>query len=291
MDIVYREATESDVPGIADVFLTSLGDMLARNGVKAPLPPRPATEVALSHLLKTGDYYVAEKPGRIVSIGGSIVRDKLWFLSSFWTLPEHQRQRIGRPLLELLWDKGRKAGAEIYFVWSSMDLAAMALYMRMGMLPGYQILVFKGVPRDIPPKPSGYEVRPLEKSVAMRLDNYVRGTPREPDHAFWLGQGGALGREVLHGDEVAGYYYITKAGVGPMSWISTRHAEPMLTLALLDAQENNGGDITLSIPGLNHDAVRFSLRTRLQLLTNFHLLTTGPFGRLDQYVSSGPSLF
>jgi len=290
-DVRYRRADPGDLPSIVDVLLTTLPDMHNRHGVAVPIAPREMIETAYGHIMRTGFFHVAEKDRRIISIAGAIVRDDLWYLASFWTLPEFQRQGIGGPLLDLVWRDGTKAGAEKFFTWSSVDIPAMAAYMRRGMLPGYQIFSFRGKPRELSPIPSSYDVRPLEKSVAMELDREIRGTPREPDHAFWLSQDGSVGRAVHRGERIAGYYYVTKAGVGPISWKETRDAESMLTIACREAAEHNDGEVTISVPGLNHDALRFALRTGLQIVTNAHLLTTKPFGSMDRYIASGPALF
>ena len=291
MDIRYREAREQDLHEITDVLLMTLGDLYERFSSSTPIPPRDAVELAYGHLMDTGTFRVAEVDGRMVSIGAAVVRDDLWYLSSFWTLPEYQRQKIGGPLLDQVWEFGKKAGARTFFTWSSVDPAAMSAYMKRGMLPGYQILGFRGMPGKIPPKPSGYEAGSLEKSVAMRLDEVVRGTTREADHSFWLGRGGAHGRAVRRGGNVVGYYYVSKAGMGPVAWDDPRQARPMLTLALHDALENNGNEVTIAIPGVNHEALRFALESGLQLTGHAHLLTTSPFGRMEQYIPSGPSLF
>ena len=290
-DVLYRTGRIEDLPTIADVLLTALKDMYARHGVSNPIPPKPDIEEAYGHLMRTGTFRVAEKDGRIVSISSAIVRDGLWYLSAFWTLPELQRQRIGGPLLDQVWEYGVKAGAGTFFTWSSIDLTAMASYMKRGMLPGYQILGFRGTPLNVPPEPSGYDARTLERHVAMALDKTVRGTSREADHAYWLGKGDVSGKAVQRGDDIVGYYYITKAGVGPVSWSDPRDAEPILALAFREAIENNGGEIFLAVPGTNHGAVRFAFGTGLRLSGYAHLLTTGPFGRLEQYIASGPSLF
>ena len=81
-----------------------------------------------------------------MAICHAIVRGPLWFLSGFWTRPDRQKTGIGGRLLREVWDGGRARGASTFFTWSSIDLTAMASYLRRGMLPGYQILSFVGEP-------------------------------------------------------------------------------------------------------------------------------------------------
>jgi hypothetical protein len=49
--------------------------------------------------------------------------------------------------------------------------------------------------------------------------------------------------------------------------------------------------LRMMIPGINHIAIRFALQAGLRLAAYSHLLTTAPFGRMEQYLPSGPSLF
>jgi hypothetical protein len=43
--------------------------------------------------------------------------------------------------------------------------------------------------------------------------------------------------------------------------------------------------------GINHAGIHFALQTGLRLTGYAHLLTSAPFGRMEQYIPSGPSLF
>ncbi|MCL5942721.1 MAG: GNAT family N-acetyltransferase, partial [Actinobacteria bacterium] len=204
----YRAARPEDVPEMVAVYLAASRDMYARSGLSAPVPSAGAMQLAYEHILSTGVFRVAESGGRIIAIAGAVLRDHLWFLSAFWALPEVQRQNIGMPLLREVWHEGAAAGATTFFTWASPDLTALASYMKLGMLPGYGIFVFRGIPEHLPPVPSSYQPGPLEHQVATALDLHVRGTRREVDHRFWAGPAGLRGRQVLRDGEVAGYYYL-----------------------------------------------------------------------------------
>lgn len=289
-DVIYRTARPEDVPEMADLFLTSVADMLARSGTPPLLPPRPAVLAGYEHIRSTGTFHLAETDGRIAAIAGAVVRGRLWFLSAFWAHPDLQGQGIGGPLLQRVRDDGVKAGADVFFVWSSSDSTAMAAYLKMGMLPGYQILVFDGAPRELPSPPSGLDVRPLGEATAADLDEVVRGCRREVDHRLWLSAPGSDGREVLRGGEPVGYYYCREGSIGPAAWGDPALGASVLALACREAVAA-GEPIHLAVPGINHQATRFALGAGLRLTCSFHLLTSAPFGHLDQYVASGPGLF
>ncbi len=289
-EVRYREACREDIPKMVDVFLESIGDLYSRNSFSSPIPPRPAVEGFLEYYLPTSIFHVAESDGQINAIAGAVVRDQIWFLCIFWARPNQQRKGIGMPLLRIVWNAGKEAGASIFCTHSSMDLTAMAAYMKLGMLPGHEVLYFSGKPERLSSKPSGYEVATLDKGAAMDIDRDIRGTGREPDHEFWLGTGSFQGRQVLLEGRVIGYYYLGMGGIGPAAWKRPQEAEVMMTLACREAAETTP-EISFSVPGINHAALRFAFDSGMRLTGCCHFLTTASFGRLDQYIPSGPGLY
>ena len=291
-DIVFRNAREADLVETVDVFLKAVADMYARNGIGSPLPDRAHTETGYGHILRTGIFRLAEVDGQVGAICHAVVRDDLWFLSGFWALPHLQQQKLGGRLLERVLAEGRRAGARTFFTWSSIDLTAMAVYMKNGMLPGYQILTFIGPVRNLAETArAGYAVEPLSQATAAQIDEQLRATRREMDHEFWLYKAEQQGRQLLRDGRVVGYYYFSSHGtIGPAAWLDPQDAEALMEMACREASAV-AGQARMMIPGVNHAAIRFALRARLRLLAFSHLLTTSPFGRMEQYLSSGPLLF
>lgn len=286
----YRPARLEEIPAAVDLFHTSLADVYARYGVNTPLPERQMVLLHYRHIFRTGIFQVAEVEGKLAAIGHAIVRDQLWFLSGFWALPALQGQSIGGPLLRRVWAEGEAAGARKFFTWSSIDLTAMASYMHVGMLPGYQLLTFIGSPDKLPERPNDYEVETLSLSNAIELDKQVRETGREVDHKFWLNESGHAGRQVLRDGQVVGYYYFNQGVVGPAVWLDASDAAALFALSCHEAAAQ-AQPLRLMIPGLNHAALRFALQAGLRLTGYSHLLMTAPIGRMEQYLPSGPSLF
>jgi N-acetylglutamate synthase-like GNAT family acetyltransferase len=290
--IHYRPARADEINATIDLFMTALADTYARHGIMNPLPERKTIEQLYGYIFRTGIFHVAEIEGRLAAICHAVVRDQLWFLSGFWALPELRGKRIGGQLLRSVWAEGEALGARKFFTWSSVDLTAMASYMRAGMLPGYQLLTFIGAPDKLPPRPDDYEIQTLALSTAVRLDERVRETGREIDHQFWLQEAGHEARQVLRDGEVVGYYYYNHGTVGPLAWTNEREAEPVLALACHEAAvQETVEQLRLMIPGINHAALRFALQAGLKLTAYSHLLTTAPIGQMKQYLPSGPSLF
>jgi hypothetical protein len=289
MHIDYRPLEETETGEATDVFLTTVKDLAARNGLPAPAFTRQAMEPMYDHLRRTGIFRVAVSEGKIVAICAAIVRDGLWFLSMFWTLPPFQKQRIGRPLLQQVWDEGTAEGAKVRFTWSSIDFTAVATYMRLGMLPGGPVLTFAGPPSKAPARPTSFGLETLDARTAARIDTLVRGTPREVDHALWLASGGAA-HEVWMGGQAVGYFYARNGIIGPAAWIAPEYGRAVVDLALGMAR-TQASDVRLMAVGENHTAIGAALDHGLKLVGTSHFLRSEAFGRMDQYLPSGPVLF
>ncbi|MEX2046158.1 MAG: GNAT family N-acetyltransferase [Chloroflexota bacterium] len=283
-----RAAREEDVEPALDLFVGTLRDMLARNGIDAGALGRDEWRYGYPHVFRTGIFRVAEEDGELAAICHAIVRGPLWFLSGFWTRTDRQRTGIGGRLLREVWEEGRARGASTFFTWSSIDLTAMASYLRRGMLPGYPILSFAGEPEHAPRSVS--DVAPLTLEVTSVFDREVIGTAREIDHGFWLTEPGRIGRTVMRGDRAVGYYYVRAGTIGPAAWRTSADAGVVLGAALADARAQSA-IVRLRALGANHDSIRFALANGLRLSGYSHLLTTGPFGHLERYAPSGPTLF
>jgi GNAT superfamily N-acetyltransferase len=283
-----RAAREEDVEPALDLFVGTLRDMLARNGIDPGELARDEWRDSYPHVFRTGIFRVAEDDGELVAICHAIVRDSLHFLSGFWTRPDRQKTGIGGRLLREVWDEGRARGASTFFTWSSIDLTAMASYMRRGMLPGFPILSFVGEPATVAERAS--DAVPLGLEIASELDRDVIGTARVVDHTFWLSEPGRIGRALVRDGRTLGYYYARGGTVGPAAWSASADAETVLGHALADARTQSP-TVRLRALGCSHDTIRFALGRGLRLAGYSHLLTTRAFGHLDRYAPSGPTLF
>lgn len=282
-----RRATETDVAEATDVFLTSLHDLRTRmNFPAAPMPKEP-WQRGYEHILKTGIFYVAEREGKIVGVCNGIVRDTIFFLSGFWSLPEAQGQRIGPRLTEQVWKDAAQSGAQTYFVWASVDMRAMAQYMQLGMLPGYQLFTYSVPSRNIQVN-TKYVLESLKAEDAAAIDTVIRGTPRLVDHEFFLKTPDQNGFLVKSSGKTVGYYYAKKGAFGPVAWLEPEHAQSILNLALVAADSD---ETSMMIPGCNHDALKLAISRGGRLMSFSHFFTSKTFGKIENYLSSGPLLF
>lgn len=262
--------------------------MTARHAMPAPHRDIELVAKGYEHVAHTGIFRVATIDERIVALACAIMRGPQWFLSGFWTAPSHRLQHIGGPLLREVRDEGARRGARVFYVWASIDEAAIATYMKLGMLPGTQLFAFAGAASHI--QSNGLRTEPLAPDRASQIDQDLVGVRRDGDHAYWLARDGARGRIVLSGTEAVGYYYVHGGTIGPVGWTRDAVGESVLGLAAMDAAAD-GKDVQLTAPGANHVAIRFALSSGLRLIRQSHLLWSEPVGHMERYVPSGPLLF
>lgn len=289
-DLVYRPGLETDVTPAARLFVESMTDLCRRNALPVTEPTVASIEPWYEHLRRTGIFEVAFDGETMVAFASGIVRDDLFFLSMFWTLPGRQRQGIGRPLLRRVWDEAARRGARTFGVWSSIDPAALGTYLRLGMRPVGPILTFGGEPKALPAHADA-ELLPLEVGVASSIDRAVRGTERSVDHAF-LSTQKAVARAVHRAGRTLGYFYAHEGRVGPVAWRDDADGPSVLGAALSEGRRTSEkGTVTLSVPGPNHAAIDAALGAGLRIEGAAHFLATGPFGTIERYVPSGGALF
>jgi len=288
--VSYRRLRQEEVPIAANVFLVSLAELAHRHGLPAPTSYTLASVVpAYEHLLETGIFEVAELDGKIVGIAAATVRDAIWFLAMFWVLPEHKLQGIGGPLLERVQRLGNEQGATVRCVWSSIDFAAIASYLKLGMMPAGPIFTFAGPLEKPPAAPPDARLSELDSQHAFAIDRVVRGTARELDHTFFRARGvPAFQLEIEQ--RVAGYFYVKDGVIGPAAWLDPAHGDALLSHALQQASDQ-APHVKLVALGSNQTAIRRATETGLRLVSASHFLSSAAFGKLDCYLPSGPALF
>jgi GNAT superfamily N-acetyltransferase len=288
--IVYRPLRREEIPEAAELFIVAVSELARRHGLQPAAYPRPSVERLYVHLFETGIFHVAQSGERIVAICCGVVREHIWFLSMFWVLPDQRVSGLGRPLLERVTAEARARGAQTLCTWSSIDFVAVASYLRLGMMPAGPVLTFSGECTNEPAAPPGVELRELRDDVASAVDVVVRGTPRPLDHAFFrAGEGSAL--QLERDGKPIGYFYASQGVIGPAAWLEPEDAALVLAAALREAGHQQSSKVRLMIPGVNHAALTVALAAGLKLSGAAHFMTSDSFGRLEQYLPSGPGLF
>ena len=227
----------------------------------------------------------------MVGFAAGVVRGDIWFLSMLWVLPEFKLRGIGRPLLERVTRMAEERGASKRCTWSSIDFAAVSMYLKLGMMPAGPIFTFAGPLLQAPSPQSDTRVVALDPSHASAIDHIVRGTPRSEDHAFWRARN-VPGFQVEVSGRAVGYFYSDKGVIGPAAWLREEEGPLLIANALTraNAQASPSG-VKLIALGLNQVAVRAATAAGLRLISASHFLCSEAFGKLDQYLPSGPGLF
>jgi GNAT superfamily N-acetyltransferase len=284
-----RPLRDEEVEAAADLFLASAGDMARRHGIHMPSASRQWVVAAYAHIARTGIFRVAEVDGRVVALACAIVRDRWWFLAGFWVEPGMQGRGLGGPLLDQVLCEGERAGANVFFTWSSVDPNAMATYMRRGMLPGWPILIFVGDPSTRLPPSSDCRLVALDAALPPRFAQAAGHPARDIDHAYWR-QTASSACAVLRGDEPVGFFYARAGLAGPVAWSDDAHAPAVIDEALAAAL-NLGGPVRVNVPGVAPTAIRHVLSRGLRVASHGHFLATESPGEMTRYLPSGGFLF
>ena len=214
-EINCRPATPADLETCALILEVSDDALNATHNVP-PFPRnRPALLKLLAYVLERspGRTWLAEEAGRAVGFGQAVEYEDMTFLAFLFVLPDVQAHGIGTRLMEL----AMKGSAYRAVCINSIQPISTALYARDGMVPLVPIYIFLGAPqRDLPPLPSGVQMRPMAAHEVEQLDREVCGFERGADHDWWQ-QAGRLRFGLYQAGRAVGYGYVQESGrLGPV---------------------------------------------------------------------------
>ena len=238
-ELTYRPVEPHELETCVDIWRVSINDYVGR--LNLPLLERENAPVVrlYTHLRSTDPerFIVACRPypetpvgERVVGFASAVVRERLWYLSMCFVLPEAQGTGVGRAMLARL---APEAGDDIVrgTATDSAQPIANALYASLGIVPRVPLLNLIGLPERpeaFGPLPSGIRAIPFERlatdgherlvSIVDELDAATLGVRHPIDHRYlrseqrraWLYQG-------PDGTPIA-YGYAGEAGrVGPVA--------------------------------------------------------------------------
>jgi GNAT superfamily N-acetyltransferase len=301
-----RPATEADLGDCAAIWKAGIDDYI----VRLNQPPVPADTSGLTKLhahTRSTDpdlFRVATRGDRIVAFGSAVRRDRLWFLSMLFVLPEEQGTGLGRALLgELL---PEETDHEILATATdALQPISNALYAGYGMVPRTPILDMTGRPRRpeaFGSLPDGLSAEPFDQVAAgpggggaleaavEALDAEIVGLRHPQDHAFIRAQGrrGFLYR-YADGEAVAYAYGAPSGRLGPIATRDDALFGPIL--GHLTTVLEPAGDFAVWVPGQAGAAVVALLHAGFRL-DGFPLLLcwSGDFADFRRYVPISPGL-
>ena len=307
----FRPVEPHELEACADVWRVSLNDYMGR--LNQPLIERENAPILrlYAHLLSTDPHRFvaatradADAPGgeRIVAFAAAIVRERLWFLSMCFVLPELQRTGVGRALLERIRPTDGTTTVRATATDSAQPIAN-ALYASLGMVPRVPLMNLVGLP-DRPEAfgalPSGIRPVPFERiatdgherlvEIVDALDLATLGVRHPIDHRYLRTEGrrGWL-YEGPDGTALA-YGYAAEAGrVGPVATRDPDLIAPIL--GHLTREVIPRGAFAMWLPGAADAAVVAALRAGFRLDAFPVLLCWDrPLVDLSRYLPISPGL-
>ncbi|MEX1171142.1 MAG: GNAT family N-acetyltransferase [Chloroflexota bacterium] len=307
-DLTYRPVHEDELEACAAIWRESINDYIVRLG-QPSLPDAVGPVVRLYKHLRATDpdrFVVAVDGTRLVAFASAVVRERLWYLSMCFVLPELQGAGVGRALLDQVGpadDAGFRSTAT-----DSAQPISNALYASLGMVPRVPLLNLIGNLRD-PERfgvlPSGVRPVPFEEIAAGppggdghreladavdALDRDTLGAAHPIDHRF-LRQEGRRGWLFRGPDGTPlGYGYASEAGrVGPVAVRDAVLLAPALGHVLRSVTPR--GAFAIWLPGTADRAVVPALAAGFRMEPFPVLLCWDrPFADLTRYLPISPGL-
>ncbi len=251
--VVFRVANVDDVPAIRRISL-ALGQAEEDSGSDAGY---------VRFLLSSGTVMVAETvSGSSVIAWGAVKQSRgRSMLTDLFVDPDHQARGVGAGLLRRLWPSGPREPAR--FTFSSRHPAALPLYARAGLVPGWPLLYMSGDRTRLaaPDGPAHLEVRRVDAATAASADMQlasagyadVADVSRLAADYRWWGRGQPhSGLIVIDGARPVAAGAATRNTLAHLTCAEGQNAAPAVIAALLtlDAPE-----VTLCLPG-PHPVVR-----------------------------------
>jgi hypothetical protein len=307
----YRPVGSDELETCAEIWRASINDYIGRLA-QAPLPDEVGPLVRLYRHLHATDpeRFVAALDGeRIVAFAAAAQRERLWFLSMCFVLPEWQGAGIGRELLVRAGgsEDGAAPDAVRATATDSAQPISNALYASLGVVPRIPLLNLIGLPARPDAfgwLPSGVAPVAFETVVGDgggdghrrladtvdALDRELLGVAHPIDHRF-LRQEGRRGW-LYHGPDgqPIGYGYSSEAGrVGPVAVRDEVLLAPVL--GHLTSVIEPRGAFAVWLPGTADRAVVASLRAGFRL-DQFPILLCWdrPFADFARYLPISPGL-
>jgi len=244
---------------------------------------------------------------RIAAFAAACARERLWFLSMLFVLPDVQARGVGRALLERVMPA---PGGDVVMgtATDSAQPISNALYSLYGIVPRVPLLNLIGLPERpdaFGELPSGVRPVPFEQVVADgadgaghrtlsdavdALDRELLGVAHPVDHRYLRGEGRRGWLYLGPDDVILGYGYAGEAGrVGPVAARDPDLLGPIL--GHLTSAVVPRGAFAMWLPGIADRALVPALRAGFRLDPFPVLLCWDrPFADFSRYLPISPGL-
>lgn len=194
--LTYRPVRIDEIPACAGIWRAAINDYVGRLG-QGEIPPEinPVTRL-FRHLQSTDPerFIVATQPApggeRLVAFASAVVRERLWYLSMLFVLPELQGAGVGRELLARVLPADNRLTRAT--ATDSAQPIANGLYASCGIAPRMPLFNLSG----LPDRPEAFGALP-SGIVPISFDTLAAGPPDGPGHRKLSAAIDALDRELL----------------------------------------------------------------------------------------------
>jgi GNAT superfamily N-acetyltransferase len=196
--LTYRPARPDELATCEAIWRTAINDYIVPLG-QGEIPAGPNPAIRLFTHLQTNDpdrFIVATVPDgtgeRAVAFASAIVRERLWYLSMLFVLPECQGAGVGRELLARVWPGDEADGGVRATATDSAQPISNALYALHDIVPRMPLLSLTGLPQH----PEAFGSLP-SGIVPLAFDEIATGAPDGRGHQLLVDAIDALDRELL----------------------------------------------------------------------------------------------
>lgn len=203
--LTYRPVRADEIEACAGIWRTAINDYVVRLG-QDEIPPEMNPIIRLfTHLQSTDPerFIVATRPAgdsveadgngaaeRVVAFAAAVSRERLWYLSMLFVLPELQGAGVGRQLLaRVLPEEDAFARAT---ATDSAQPISNGLYASYGIAPRMPLLNLSGLPE----RPEAFGALP-SGIIPVAFDTVAAGPPGGPGHGRLVAEVDAIDRELL----------------------------------------------------------------------------------------------
>lgn len=200
-ELTYRPVRTDEIETCAGIWRTAINEYVVRLG-QGEIPPEMNPIIRLfTHLQSTDPerFIVAtESPPdqggadgeRVVAFAAAVSRERIWYLSMLFVLPEHQGRGLGRELLARVLPADPQVARAT--ATDSAQPISNALYAMYGIVPRMPLFNLSGLPE----RPEAFGTLP-SGVVPVAFDAIAAGPPGGSGHARLVEVVDALDRELI----------------------------------------------------------------------------------------------
>jgi GNAT superfamily N-acetyltransferase len=297
--VTIRRTKESDLFESLKLIARTMNHLLKKSGLKPFKFTAASADQTMVHFLKAdpeASYVALDGKGTIVGFTQALIRGNEWYLAYLFVDPRFQSTGVGKRLLKLAMDYGRKNGGITRWALATFayNPQALAIYSKQGMTPQTALLVFT---RDWKPGKKPAVIKPKMK-LAMeivtshrlinrltKLDVKVRGTARPEEHFFWTGNESHKMLAFYDDKKLIGYSVVTTtARIGPLAATKAEYLSTMLAMSVNYGIEVGQNRQIIFANGENVEVVQLLLNAGFHIAEATVVMASERFSDSSRYI-------